>query len=116
MNANDIVLWLVVAAVAFLVGQGRLRGAQPLLDPVSQDTLDAWRHSDGSIIRVYRRGLHARLERRYNIDELHALAFDMGLQPEQIGGDGATLSEYIIDLISYCERRGCLPSLLEMMR
>ncbi|MCU0502859.1 MAG: hypothetical protein MUC51_14045 [Anaerolineae bacterium] len=115
MNANDLILWLVVAAVAFLVGQSRIaRLPQPLLDPISQDTFDQWRRNDGSLVRVYRRGIHDRLVRHYNMEELRGLAFDVGLDHECIKGD--TLDEYARELLAFCERRGFLANLLDTVR
>jgi hypothetical protein len=116
MNANDLILWLVVAAVAFLVGQSRIaRSPQPILDSISQDTFDQWRKNDDSLVRIYRRGIHARLVRCYNIEELRTMAFDLGLNHDNIRG--ATLDEYAMELLTVCERRvGALGALLEDLR
>lgn len=116
MNANDLILWLVVAAVAFLVGQRRIeRLPQPLLDPISQDTFEQWRRNDDSLLRIYRRAMHARLVRCYNIEELRVVAFELGINHDNVRG--ATLDEYAMELLTMCERRvGVLGTLLENLR
>jgi len=116
VSVNDVVLWLVVAAVAFLVGQGRiaLRGAPVLSDRSPDAAPDAWQYDEADVVRVYRRHTLRRLVTCYNMDELRTLAFDIGLQHEQIGGD--TLSAYAMELLEYCERRGKLALLLTGMR
>jgi hypothetical protein len=116
VNADNFVLWLLVAAVAFLVGQGRinLRGAPAVVDDTSSAGLDAWRRDDAEIVRIYRRHTLGRLVQCYNLEELQTLAFDIGLRHDQIGGD--TPNTYAMELLEYVERRGMLQYLLAQMR
>ena len=115
MNANEIAIWLFIALLAFLVGQGRinLRPAQ-IFDTAVDDQFATWHQDDLQILRLYRRHTMQRLITCYNMDELRTLAFDIGLQHEQIAGD--TLNTYAMELLEYCERRGMLQYLLAGMR
>ena len=116
MNANEVVVWVLVATVAFLIGQGRinLRGAPAVVDDTSSAGLDAWRRDDAEMVRIYRRHTLGRLVKCYNLEELQTLAFDIGLKHDQIGGD--TPNTYAMELLEYCERRGMLHYLLAGMR
>ena len=116
MNANEVVLWLVVAALAFLIGQGRitLRGASQASDPMPDAPLDVWRRNVQELVRIYRRHTLQKLVECYSMEELRTLAFDIGLQHEQIAGD--TPNVYAMELLEYCERRGMLQYLLAGMR
>lgn len=117
MNVTEVMVWVLVAAVAFLVGQGRigLRGAQAAtVDAASDAGLDAWRRDDVEMVRIYRRHTLGRLVKCYNMEELRTLAFDIGLKHDQIGGD--TPNTYAMELLEYCERRGMLQYLLAGMR
>lgn len=116
MNANEIAIWLLVATLAFLIGQGRinLRGAPATVDATSDAQLDAWQRDDREMVRIYRRHTLARLVKCYNLEELQTLAFDIGLKHDQISGD--TTNTYAMELLEYCERRGMLQYLLAGMR
>jgi hypothetical protein len=116
MSANEIILWVLVAAVAFLVGQGRitLRGAPATVDAQPDEPLGAWNREDADLVRIYRRHTLVRLTKCYNLDELRTLAFDIGLKHDQISGD--TPNVYAMELLEYCERRGMLQYLLAGMR
>ena len=116
MSANEIALWLLVAAIAFLVGQGRinLRGASATVDATSNAGLDAWHRDETEMVRIYRRHTLGRLVKCYNLEELQTLAFDVGLRHDEIAGD--TPNTYAMELLEYCERRGILQYLLAGMR
>ena len=116
MNANEVITWAVVALIAFLIGQGRikLRGAPEAIDATSDAQLDAWQRDDREMVRIYRRHTLARLVKCYNMEELRTLAFDIGLRHDQIGGD--TPNTYAMELLEFCERRGMLQYLLAGMR
>ena len=116
MNVNEVVVWLLVAAFAFLIGQGRisLRGAPAVENTTPDDQLGAWNRDAVDLVRIYRRHTLARLVKCYNLDELRTLAFDAGLKHDEIGGD--TPNTYAIELLEYVERRGMLHYLLAGMR
>jgi hypothetical protein len=115
MSANDVAIWLLVAIVAFLAGQGRIFiRSQPILDPISEERLDLWRQGDQQIARVYRKHILKRLTTCYDMAELRVLAFDTGVAHEEIAGE--TVSEYAMEMLSYCERKGMLAQLLDGMR
>ena len=118
MNANEYRVWLVVAVLAFLIGQGRIRHQ---CAPASRSMRTRMRElrAPGSattqyIVRIYRAHTLERLTKFYNMEELRTLSFDIGLLHEEIAGD--TLSEYAMELLAYCERRGLLRELLAGMR
>lgn len=116
MTVNEVVLWVMVAALAFVIGQGRiqLRSAREIVDGASDLRLDTWANDSGQIVRIYRKHTMQRLVTCYNLDELRTLAFDIGLNHEQISGD--TINTYAMELLEYCERRGMLQYLLAGMR
>ena len=116
MNANEVLLWLLVAALAFLIGQGRisLRGAPALSDSAPDVPPGVWSREAADLLRSYRRHTLTRLATCYNLDELRTLAFDVGLKHDEIAGD--TPSTYARELLEYVEGRGMLQYLLAGMR
>jgi hypothetical protein len=114
MDANNVILWVLVATVAFLVGQGRItaRGTPTTVD--ADELRGVWNRDDTDLVRIYRRHTLARLTRCYNLEELQTLAFDIGLKHDQISGD--TPNVYAMELLECCERRGMLHYLLAGMR
>ena len=50
------------------------------------------------------------LRQRFNLDELYSLTWDLGIEPDEVGGETRTL--YAQNLISYLQRREKLPDLL----
>lgn len=105
LGASDLALWLLVAMVAFLLGQGRVRGLPLVAAPAGE--------VDPRLVQ-YRGWCLAVVERHYNLDELATLAFDVGVNWELISGE--TLSERGRELILYCERVGALRRLLDGLR
>lgn len=51
---------------------------------------------------------------RFSLSDLHTLAFDLGIDREEIAG--ATKSDYARELVTYCSRRGLLPALVAVIR
>ena len=60
--------------------------------------------------QIDRQMLRQNLEVSFNLDELQALCFDIGVDYEDIGGDGQ--STKALKLILYCQRRGLIVELL----
>lgn len=46
----------------------------------------------------------------YSLSEINVLAFNIGIDIEEIGGEGK--SEKIVELIKYCKRRNILDKLV----
>lgn len=113
MNANEIVLWLAVALLAFVIGHARIT-RQPLAVADQNYGYGGLSIGEQHIVRIYRTHTLERLVNLYNMEELRTLSFDIGLVHEEIPGD--TLSQYARELIAYCERRGMLRELLTEMR
>ena len=115
MNANEVVLWLAVAAIAYLLGEGRinLRRAHETVHPTDQGASIPNQDAE-TACRVYRRHTLDRLIQRYNLEELQQLAFDVGLRHDNIAG--GTTQTYAMELLEHCERRGMLQYLLAAMR
>lgn len=109
MSANEFMLWVVVAVVAFLVGQGRL-GAP--LAVAGYGAAGAYRGAD-QMLMAYRRWVLQLMERSFTLDELHTLAFDLGINWDQIGGE--TIGERGRELIVHCERAGHVAEMLDAM-
>lgn len=119
MDANDIVLWALVAVVAFWIGQNRMGTGsrppmQPILDPITTERLDLWRNGDERHLRVYRQYVLRRLNECYNLAELRTLTFNLGLDHEEFPHE--TMSEFTFELLTLCERRHMLDALLAAMR
>jgi hypothetical protein len=104
VSANDIVLWIVVAVVAFLAGQSRDKLALPFGANVNDD---------GRLV-AYRRWLSRFIERSYGIDEINVIAFDIGINCEQISGD--TIGERAREFVIHCERGGMIPQMLDALK
>lgn len=49
----------------------------------------------------------------YNLSEMNVLAFNIGIDMEEIGGVGK--SEKIVELIKYCKRRNLLSTLIKQI-
>jgi hypothetical protein len=113
VNANDIVLWVVVACVAFLIGNNRAAGLT--FGPESGRT-DRMFALSGEDIRLvsYRRWLAKFIERSYGMDEINILAFDMGINYEQLSGD--TIGERAREFVIHCERGGMIPQMLDALK
>lgn len=111
MSASDIALWVVVAAVAFMFGQGRLTisGARRALWTIGDEQYG----NDGAeaVLLAYRRWLLTFMVRSYSLEELHTLAFDIGVSWDGIGGN--TIQERARELILHCENHGMIGVLLE---
>lgn len=54
------------------------------------------------------------LMNRFNLDEVNALAYEIGLPPEQIGGD--TVPARSMNLIASARNRGWMPQLLSAIK
>lgn len=48
----------------------------------------------------------------FSVDEMRSLAFDLGVQPDAIPGDGSYNKS--LELVAYCERRGLLDTLIQL--
>jgi hypothetical protein len=117
VNANDLVLWALVAVVAFWIGQSRMgprAPLQPILDPISTERLELWRNGDERHLRIYRQYVLRRLNECYNLSELRSLTFELGLDYEEFPHE--TMSEFTFELLTLCERRSMLDALLGAMR
>lgn len=111
MNANDIVLWVVVACVAFLIGQNRSTG-MPFSKPlVSSEELAV---DDGKVLVFYRMWVLRFITRSYSIEEINTLAFELGINHEQIIGE--TIAARGREFILYCERDGLIPQMLDALK
>jgi len=116
VNANDLVLWALVAVVAFWIGQNRMVNRpplQPIIDP-GPERLDLWRHGDEQYLRIYRKYVLGRLNQCYNLTELRTLTFNLGLDYEEFHHE--TMSEFTFELLTLCERRNMLDALLVAIR
>lgn len=111
MNANDIVLWVVVACVAFLMGNNRSAGIAFGRLPVHNEKPVV---DDNTALVSYRTWVLRFLMRSYSIEEINTLAFELGINHEQIIGEtiGARGREFIL----YCERDGLIPQMLDALR
>ena len=54
------------------------------------------------------------VSRHFNLEELRTLSFDLGVNPDELGGQG--LSGVARELILYLQRRDRLPDLLAALR
>ena len=113
MNANDIVLWVVVACVAFLIGNNRSAGSVFGPELGRTDRMFALNGDDIRLVS-YRRWLAKFIERSYSIDEINTLAFDMGINYEQLSGD--TIGERAREFVIHCERGGMIPPMLDALK
>lgn len=109
MNANDVTLWIVVAVVAFLVGQNRSTGNAVF-------GADRTIRRDGDDVRLiaYRRWLVRFIESHYGLDEINIMAFDMGINYEQLSGD--TIGERTREFVIHCERGGLISQMLDALK
>lgn len=111
MSANDVTLWIVVAVVAFLVGQSRT-GATFAPD-FGRVASAAGRGGEDVRLVAYRRWLAKFIERSYGLDELNIMAFDMGINYEQLSGD--TIGERAREFVIHCERGGMIPQMFDAL-
>lgn len=112
MSASDIMLWVTVAVVAFLVGQNRTGAAQVRN---FWRTPHAYEGDDAeAILTAYRRWLLRFIERSYSLEELRTLAFDLGIGWDRIGGN--TIDERGREMIIYCERNGMIGQMLDAFK
>lgn len=113
MNANDIVLWVVVACVAFLIGQNQNRTAREMVGERPGGSRTDEDANDLALVS-YRTWVLRFITRSYSIDEINTLAFELGINHEQIIGEsiGARGREFIL----YCERDGLIPQMLNALQ
>lgn len=115
MNANDVVLWILVAVVAFILGSGQ-RGA--ITGTHAQIELPVIRRAaqEDARLLAYRTWVVGLLERFFSLEDLRTLAFDVGIEWDELPEAESGKPSRARELLVYCERRGMVGALLDGLR
>jgi hypothetical protein len=111
VDANDVLLWLLVAVVAFLLGQSR--GAIPGAVRHAELPSSSYAARDDDRLLAYRAWVQGQLERWFTVDDLRNISMELGMPWESFGG----VEEGLVPaMLEYCERRRMIGRLLDELK
>jgi hypothetical protein len=120
MRATRMAIDEVARLTIEIIEQGRVITEQArVIRQLNRQLMEAGltpRAKPNGIIKAVEKGerpllaLHELIGTHFNLDEMTSLAFEMGIEPEEIGGE--TRAQRALSLIDYCTRHDLLQELV----